>query len=73
MASTKPMTTKEAAMWLGLKSNTLEVWRVYGKGPKFLKMGRAVRYRLEDLNAYLETSVKNSTSEYGKRKECCHG
>jgi len=65
MAMTTPMTTKEAAMWLGLKPSTLEVWRVYGKGPRFMKLGnKAVRYRLEDLNAFLEQSLRSSTSEY---------
>lgn len=27
-------------------------------GPKFLKLGKAVRYRLEDLNAWLEEHLK---------------
>ena len=64
MAKTTPMTTKEAAMELGLKPNTLEIWRVKGNGPKYLKLNGAVRYRLEDLNEFLEGSLKNSTSEY---------
>jgi hypothetical protein len=59
----KLMTTKEAAMEMGMKPGTLEVWRVYGKGPKYLKLGRLVKYRLADLESFLESSAKQSTSE----------
>jgi hypothetical protein len=31
---------------------TLERWRWTGIGPRFLKIGRRVRYRLEDIEAY---------------------
>ncbi len=57
------LTTTEAANYLSLKPSTLEVWRFYGKGPVFLKIGRAVRYRLNDLDAYIESSVRANTSQ----------
>ena len=56
------VTTSEAAGYLRLKKNTLEVWRVYGKGPKYLKLGRLVKYRLADLESFLEESLRSSTS-----------
>ena len=59
----KLMTTSEASDYVRVKPGTLEGWRVYGKGPKFLKVGRLVRYRLKDLEMFLETSAKQSTSE----------
>jgi hypothetical protein len=62
MAKATPMTTKEAAIQLGVKPSTLEVWRVYGKGPKYLKLGRLVKYRLADLESFLEQSLRSSTS-----------
>ena len=62
MAKATPMTTKEAAIQLGVKPSTLEVWRVYGKGPKYLKLGRLVKYRLADLESFLEESLRSSTS-----------
>ena len=37
--------TKAAATILALSESTLEKMRVYGNGPEFLKLGRAVRYR----------------------------
>jgi hypothetical protein len=30
-------------------------WRLLGKGPRYIKVGAAVRYRLEDVNNWLET------------------
>jgi predicted DNA-binding transcriptional regulator AlpA len=62
------LNTPDAAQFLDLRPGTLEVWRTYGKGPKFVKIGRAVKYRLQDLEDYLDQAVRNSTSEYhGKR------
>lgn len=46
------LTTVEAAQHLGLATSTLNKWRVYGRGPAFIKLGRAVRYRRSDLDAY---------------------
>jgi predicted DNA-binding transcriptional regulator AlpA len=32
---------------------TVRRWRLLGKGPKYLKVGSAVRYRPEDLAAWI--------------------
>ncbi len=60
-----PLTTREAARELSLKPSTLEVWRVRGGGPVFLQLGRAIRYRREDLLAFMESSLRESTSDPG--------
>ncbi len=62
---TKPvlMATPQAANYLGLSVSTLNKWRVYGQGPKFVKLGRAVRYRVEDLVQFAKMCSKSSTSE----------
>jgi excisionase family DNA binding protein len=57
-----PLTTPEAAEYLGLKPGTLEIWRCNGKGPNFLKLGRACRYRLEDLEEFMDKATRTSTS-----------
>ncbi len=57
------LTTPEAARYLGLAVSTLNKWRVYGYGPAFVKLGRAVRYRQDDLDRFLETRARRSTSE----------
>ena len=56
------LTTRQAADALGLKPSTLEAWRVRGDGPKFGKFGRAVRYRADDLQAWAESRLRDSTS-----------
>lgn len=55
------LTTRQAAQYLGLSMSTLNKWRCYGFGPKYLKLGRAVRYRLEELDRYLEARLLSST------------
>lgn len=60
---TPPLTTPEAAKYLSVKPGTLEVWRCQGRGPKFARLGRAVRYRPEDLDAFLEKNLMAHTSE----------
>jgi len=55
--------TNGAAGHLGLARNTLEKMRVSGDGPPFVKLGRAVRYRMSDLESYLAARVVHSTSE----------
>jgi hypothetical protein len=44
----------EAARFLCVAVQTLRNWRHMRKGPAYLKLGRSVRYRLEDLNAFME-------------------
>lgn len=44
----------KAAEMLGLRVPTLRKWRWAGTGPKFLKVGRLVRYRLSDLKEFLD-------------------
>ena len=42
-------TELEAAKYLNVSHRTLQKLRVVGGGPKFIKLGRKVRYRLADL------------------------
>ena len=57
------LTTKQAAARLTLSPNTLEVWRVRGKGPRYVKLGRAVRYRESDLDEFVEKGTRGNTSD----------
>lgn len=64
-AHTKPaatvMTVQQAAEYLGLAVSTLNKWRCHGGGPVFIKMGRAVRYRAEDLEAFVQANKFRAT------------
>lgn len=52
------LTTEEAAEYLKLKPNTLERWRSqYPSRLPFVKIGRTVKYRLEDLQAYISDNM----------------
>jgi len=41
------------ARLFGIATNTLAKWRCRGHGPRFIKVGSAVRYRLADIEEYL--------------------
>ena len=56
------MKVEAAAEYLALSASTLNKWRIRGEGPRFLKLGRAVVYRLQDLDDWLGQNVRNSTS-----------
>lgn len=64
-ASIKLLNTAQAADLLGLKKNTLEIWRYQDKGPKFRKLGRLVRYAESDLLEYLDEQTRTGTSHQG--------
>lgn len=46
-----------ASQMLGINVRTLQAWRFRGQGPRYLKMGRCVRYRRQDLLAFAEQCV----------------
>ena len=57
--------TPEAARFVGLSIRTLEKHRIYGTGPRYSKLGGRVVYRVEDLQAWVESGLKASTSDPG--------
>ena len=59
------LTTQEAADYLRLQRTTLEAWRCRGGGPRFAKFGRSVRYRLSDLDDWIEAKTRENTIERG--------
>ncbi len=56
------LTPKQAAEYLQIKVQTLATWRNQGKGPKFCKVGRAVRYRPQDLETYITSDFQRSST-----------
>lgn len=55
-ATREPLATrKEVAAYLGIAVKTLKNWAVSGKGPKYVKVGSEVRYRWQDIDAYVES------------------
>lgn len=62
---TTTVTPEEAAQRIGIKVGTIQNWRWSGRGPKFIKCGGRVRYRLSDLAEWLDAQTRSSTSDRG--------
>ena len=54
----KLLTTKQLAEYLGIAISTILQYRMEGRGPQYIKLGHLVRYRIEDVEQWLE-SQKN--------------
>ncbi|NYE18114.1 helix-turn-helix transcriptional regulator [Microbacterium immunditiarum] len=52
-----------ARMLPGITTARLAMWRYEGKGPKFRKAGRSVLYALDEVEAWIESTVRQSTSD----------
>ncbi len=63
--SVKHMNQIDLARRWSISPRTLERWRWVGEGPRFVKLGGRVRYRLEDVEAYEAQQVRASTAETG--------
>lgn len=50
---------------IGASRRTLPVWRVQGKGPKFIKIGKLVRYELAEIEAWIRANTHSNTSRKG--------
>ena len=58
------LTRTEAAEYLGVKPQTLAAWHVTGRyGLPVVKVGRAARYRLADLDRWLASRTVGAVTE----------
>ena len=57
------LTQREAAGLLRLSERTLERLRVSGGGPKFVRAGHSIRYRVQDIEAWCASRVVGCTSQ----------
>ena len=55
--------TSQAAEYIGLAKSTLEKLRLTGGGPVFSKLGRTVVYDRTDLDAWVASRRRESTSD----------
>ncbi len=56
MQDTLPLyNEQEAARMISCSVALLRKWRLFGRGPAYCKIGRLVRYRQEDLAAFLDS------------------
>jgi len=59
----KLLTTEEAAEILRLQKQTLAWWRTENRGPAFVKVGFAIRYRESDLHEWLDRQTVRPESD----------
>lgn len=60
-AGDRLLKTAEAADYLGREPSTLRWWRAKGLGPRFSGRYSGVRYRLRDLDAWVEANTHTAT------------
>lgn len=62
ISTRQKMRTEAAATYVGLGISTLEKLRLCGGGPVYYKVGKAVVYDPADLDAWLASNRRSSTS-----------
>lgn len=50
-------TRKELAEYLGKSVQTLAIWAMQGKGPKYFKVNGTCRYRWSDVDAWINAQA----------------
>jgi len=75
-APNQPLTETDAAARLGLKVATLRAWRNQGRGPAYVRLGRAIRYLSTDLDEFLHSNRHNPRANQVRpfpKSEVTHG
>jgi hypothetical protein len=54
--------TSAAAAYLHHQPKTLSNWRLLGRGPRYVRIGKKPLYRTADLDAYVESRVFEHTT-----------
>jgi excisionase family DNA binding protein len=65
------LTVEDVAEAYGVSVHTLNKWLVEGKGPKFSKMGRLIRYWRPDVDDWPKSQTRLSTSDPGQAVGGC--
>jgi predicted DNA-binding transcriptional regulator AlpA len=61
--SVRALTEREVAELLELAVATLRAWRHRGKGPRFLRLRRSVRYLPSDVDEFVRASAVDTQSD----------
>ncbi len=62
-SQSRRLRTADAAAYCGSTKSTFEKYRLTGEGAAYSKLGRVVVYDVIDLDAWLESKKRRSTSE----------
>lgn len=61
--TTTHLSQSELATRWRISMRTLERWRWLGEGPRYIKLGGRVVYRLADIEAFEADKLRSSTSQ----------
>lgn len=68
MSPIKLLTNAQTAALIGVRPNTLEIWRIQGKGPAYRKVGRLVRYVEAEVLSWLDDQMRQNTSQSSRQQ-----
>jgi len=57
---------RQAAKYLGVSAGTLRLWRSEGRAPRFFRAGKLIRFRVRDLNEWIEQRLSIPTTKETK-------
>jgi predicted DNA-binding transcriptional regulator AlpA len=64
----KLLNERQAAAFLGIAVDTIRHWRLKKRGPVCIRLGGAIRYRMADLMAYIDSCPTGPASRGPRRK-----
>ena len=64
----RPLHQADLARRWNVSPRTLERWRWLGQGPRFLKIGGRVAYRLEDIEAFEAAQIRTISGSKGEHR-----
>ena len=62
------LTVEPAAEYVGVSRSKLNKLRIYGGGPRYIKVGTRVLYDTADLDSWCEASKQQSTADIPSRR-----
>jgi hypothetical protein len=63
------LTSRDLSQRWNLSIRTIEKWRYVDFGPPFLKFGKAIRYRIEDIIEFEQRALKKESATHRKFRE----
>ncbi|WP_299166982.1 AlpA family transcriptional regulator [uncultured Arthrobacter sp.] len=55
------LTPEDLAQRLGMSVAALSQWRYRGVGPKFIKAGKTIRYRVSDVESWMDAQTRQQS------------
>jgi excisionase family DNA binding protein len=59
------LSARHASSYLGCSESVLRLWRSQGKGPRYFRAGKLIRYRKADLDAWIEARLSEPEGAFG--------